>query len=259
MRGVTRYAFPVEHCLPPRPATLSEVLDAGLLLFRRSFIGCLPWSLLAVLLGQLPSVYLLSSRQPLALDAPKDVAWWALMGLSAIGTLFCWIVLMLRQRAVLSAATGDRPSLAGDLRHALRCLPAALATLAIGAVLVAVGLVLLIVPGVYLLVAFWPVLALVVFEGAGPRAALDGALQLVRGAWRALGITLLVVVMTLMGLFVVGGLVGFVVGADVWARGLLTALLGAAFQPLFIAFGLAAYADLRQRQAQRSSSASSSA
>ena len=39
-----------------RPASAGEVLDAAFLLFRRTVLGCLPWSLLAVLLGNLPSV-----------------------------------------------------------------------------------------------------------------------------------------------------------------------------------------------------------
>jgi hypothetical protein len=74
--------------------------------------------------------------------------------------------------------------------------------------------------------------------------------------------------MTLLGLFVMGALVGlFFVeilrpsapGADAWVMGLVTGLLSALFQPLFIAFGLAAYADLRNRRAQIPSSASSSA
>lgn len=259
--------FPVDRLIPQREATLSEVLDAGFALFRRSLIGCLPLSLLAVLLGQLPSVYLISTRQSLAFGEPKDSIWWVLMLCSAIGTLWCWLALMLRQRAALIAPV-DRYRTTADLMIALQRLPAALVTMAVGVIVVALGLLALVVPGIYLLVAFWPALALVVFESAGPRAALDGALQLARGAWRHLAVTLLVVVMTLLGLFVIGSLVGLVFvqlwqpdasGGEGWVTSLVTGVLSAVFQPLFIAFGLAAYADLRRRRGQDSSSASNSA
>lgn len=255
--------FPSDRLLPPRAATLSESLDAGFTLFRRSLIACLPLSLFAVLLGQLPSVYLLSKNQSLSFGDPKDWSWWCLMLLSALGTLWCWIAILLRQRSVLRPA-----ALSSDLRFAVTRLPSALGALALGLIAVAVGLFLLVVPGVYFLVALWPVLALVVFESASPRAALDGALQLVRGAWRSLAVNLLVVVMTLLGLFVMGAFVGLVIvevlrsvapGADTWVQSLVTGLLSALFQPLFIAFGLAAYADLCNRRAQMPSSASNSA
>lgn len=256
-------SFPVDRLLPPRAATLSEALDAGFVLFRRSLVGCLPLSLLAVLLGQLPSAYLLSTKQSLSLAVPKDLTWWALMVLAAVGTLWCWLAIMLRQRAALVPS-----ALSADWRLALVRLPAALGVLIFGACAVALGGLLLVVPGIYLLVAFWPALAIVVFESASPREALDGALQLARGSWRPLAANLLVVIMTLLGLFVMGALVGLffveflrpaALGADAWMMGLVTGLLSAVFQPLFIAFGLAAYADLRNRRAQMPSSASSSA
>lgn len=256
-------SFPVDRLLPPRAATLSEALDAGFVLFRRSLVGCLPLSLFAVLLGQLPSAYLLSTKQSLSLADPKDLTWWALMVLAAVGTLWCWLAIMLRQRAALAPST-----LAADCRVALVRLPMALGALIVGVCAVTLGALLLVIPGIYLMVAFWPALALVVFESASPREALDGALQLARGSWRPLAANLLVVIMTLLGLFVMGTLVALFFieflrptgsGADAWVMSGVTGLLSAVFQPLFIAFGLAAYADLRNRRAQMPSSASSSA
>lgn len=267
--------FPTELLLPARGASLGEILDAGFTLYRRSLIGCLPLSLVAVLLGQLPSVYLLGTGQSLSLATPKDAVWWVLMTLAAVGTLWCWLSLMLRQRAALlrtllrtqeSTPGTTANSLVTDLLFALRILPTALATLALAVLSVALGLVLLVIPGLYLLVAFWPALALVVFEGAGARSALDGALQLVRGSWRHLAATLVIVIVTMMGLFVVGGLIGLVfielVGylpTSSLAASIVTAILAALFQPLPLAWSLAAYADLRHRRDQIPSSASSSA
>ena len=261
--------FPASQLLPARAAAIGEILDAGFLLCWRSLPTCLPWSLLAVLLGQLPSVYLLGSGQPLALSAPKDLLWWLLMGLAACGTLWCWLAIMLRQRTtLLQRPTVSPGSIGADLRAALQLLPAALGALLLGLVAVAIGLLLLVIPGIYLLVAFWPVLAIVAFEARGPRAALDEALQLVRGAWRHLAGTLVIVAISVLGIYVVGSLCGLLFaqlagGADAARNPLVSALvagvLGAAFQPLLIALGLAAYADLRHRRDQASASASSSA
>jgi len=239
------------------------VLDAGFVLYRRSLVACFPLSLIAVLLGQLPSAHLLATNQSLSLAETKDMTWWVLMLLSAAGTLWCWLAIMFRQRATLVSSTQ-----VAAWRLALFRLPAALGVLLLGLCAVILGALLLVLPGIYLIVAFWPALALVAFESASPREALDGALQLVRGSWRPLAINLLVVVMTVMGLFVMGALVGLffleflgpmVPGADAWMSGVLTGALSAVFQPLFIALGLAAYADLRNRRAQMPSSASSSA
>ena len=69
-----------------RPASAGEVLDAAFLLFRRTVLGCLPWSLLAVLLGNLPSVYLLATGQSLSLLERKDMVWWGLMAGAAVLT-----------------------------------------------------------------------------------------------------------------------------------------------------------------------------
>ena len=261
--------FPTQLLLPARAAGLSEILDAGVRLFRLSLLACLPWSLLSVLFGQLPSVYLLRTGQSLSLTAPKDFTWWILMVIAAMGTLWCWLAIMLRQRSTLARQGGLEPrALAADLRKALQRLPVALGALAAGVLAVALGTLLLVIPGIYLLVAFWPALALVVFEGCGVRAALDGSLQLVRGAWRHLAAVLVVVLMALLGLFVIGNLVGLGImemsGGAGATRALsssswVSALLSALFLPLLIALGLAAYADLRHRRDQASSSASSSA
>ncbi|MBM4233487.1 MAG: hypothetical protein FJ160_04795 [Gammaproteobacteria bacterium] len=258
----TPTTLPTLMLLPQRAASLGEILDAGFGLYRRSLAACLPLSLLAVLLGQLPSAYLQSTGQSLALDRAKDISWWLLMILAAVGTLWCWLVLMLRQRASLRREAKSLQSLVTDLRQALRLLPHALATLALALMAVVLGLLLLVIPGIYLLIGFWPALALVVFESAGPRAALDGALQLARGHWRHLAATLVVVAMTVFGLFVIGSLLGlaFIELADGWpAASIVTTMLGALFQPLLIALGITVYADLRHRRDQIPASASSSA
>jgi len=253
---MTASGFPSDALLPPRPASLGEILDAGFVLFRRTLLRCVPFSLLAVLFGQLPAVYLLRTEQSLALNQPKDLLWWLIMMLSALGTLWTWLVIMLRQRDALQGGENVRPFDVGAAR-ALVLLPRSLALLAIAGIAVLIGLVLFVLPGIYLLVSFWLALPLLVFEGVGARAALDGALQLVRGHWRHLAATLLVVVMSVLALFVIGSLCALLIGQlsgrsalidDALLGGIVAGVLGALFQPLVIALTLAAYADLRHRR-----------
>lgn len=261
--------FPCDALLPPRPASLGEILDAGFLLFKRTLPGCVPFSLLAVLLGQLPSVYQLRTGQVLALSEAKDAVWWGLMFLAGLGTLCSWLIIMLRQRAALVTFVGqDFPGgvseagvrLSGaraDVFAALRVLPRALLLLLLATGMIAIGTLLLVLPGIYLLVAFWPALALQVFEGRSIRDSLDGALQLVRGEWRHVAMVLVVVAMSVLALFVIGSLCGLLLlqitgradlANDPLVSGLVAGLLGALFQPLVIAFTLATYADLRHRK-----------
>jgi hypothetical protein len=256
--------FPSEALLPRRPASLGEILDAGFVLFKGTLIGCVPFSLVAVLLGHLPSVYQLLTGQALALDESKDLLWWLLMLVAGLGTLCMWLIIMLRQRAALAAAAsqgnagGVADDVFADVMAAVRLLPRALLLLLLAAVAIALGGVLLVLPGIYLLVAFWPALAIQVFEGRGIRDSLDGALQLVRGEWRHVAMTLVVVAMSVLALFVIGSLCGLLLfeitgradlAKDPLASGLVAGLLGALFQPLVIAFTLASYADLRHRKA----------
>lgn len=257
-------AFPGEALLPRRPASLGEILDAGFVLFKRTLPACLPFSLLAVLLGHLPSVYQLRTAQALALNEPKDLFWWLLLSVAGLGTLCSWLIIMLRQRAALAAAASPGNAVEGaggvfaDVVAAVRLLPRALVLLLLGAGAIALGSLLLVLPGIYLLVAFWPALAIQVFEGRGIRDSLDGALQLVRGEWRHVAVTLVVVAMSVLALFVIGSLCGLLLfeitgradlANDPLASGLVAGLLGALFQPLVIAFTLASYADLRHRKA----------
>lgn len=252
--------FPGEALLPRRPASLGEILDAGFLLFRRTLPGCVPFSLLAVLLGQLPSVYQLRTGQALALQEAKDPIWWGLMLAAGLGTLCSWLIIMLRQRAALAVLGGQGAAqgVRSDVLTALRLMPRALLLLLLATFAVALGTLLLVLPGIYLLVAFWPALALQVFEGRGIRGSLDGALQLVRGEWRHVAMVLVVVAMSVLALFVIGSLCGLLLlqitgradlANDPLTSGLVAGVLGALFQPLVIAFTLATYADLRHRKA----------
>jgi hypothetical protein len=240
-----------------RPATAGEVLDAGFLLFRRTLPACLPWSLLAVLLGNLPSVYLLATGQSLSLLAPKDGVWWGLMAGAAVSGLWVWVFLVLRQHR---SACGERMGLFGGAADAAALVPRSLGVVLLATLALLLGTVLLVVPGVYLSVALWPSLTVLVVERRGVAATLDRALQLVRGNWWHTATILGVLGGVAMAIYVVGILVGLLFaqlegGIDrssaTLVLGVVSGLIAAVFQPLFIALGIAQYVDLLRRAAGR--------
>ena len=50
---------------PARPQSVGEVLDLAFRIFGATLLKCLPFAALAVIAGQLPNAYTLSSGQPL--------------------------------------------------------------------------------------------------------------------------------------------------------------------------------------------------
>jgi len=228
---------------------LGPTLELGWQLFKRSLPRCLPWSLLAVLIGQLPAVFLLTS-------ADRGVAWLLLNVLSALVGLALWLLIMQRQHALLQ---GDRGTLASDLQQVVKALPRALGVLVVTVLLIGAGALLLVVPGVYLLVALWPALTLAVCEGRGVRESVDGSLQLVRGRWGVAAGAWVITLIAVFGVVMLGMgagllliewqlLTGLPVGTLVSA--LVPGLVGALFPPLVIAFGLALHARLRESTSQ---------
>ena len=213
--------------------------------FRATLLRTLPFSLLAVLLGQWPSVYLLQGGESLQLFAPKSPGWWGVMLIASVGTLWCWLMIARRQWRL--------DPMAVDMRVATRVLPRALLILLMSTVLVGVGALVLVIPGIYLLVALWPALAVSLAEDASARTSIDRALILVRGAWWQSLSVLVVMLVLVLGFFVLGALAAFAL-ASLLPMSVVTALLAAFFQPFVTAIGWAQYQALGERQASSSAS-----
>lgn len=236
-----------------RPASAGEVLDAGFLLFRRTVLVCLPWSLVAVVAGNLPTAYQLLSGQRLELWALKDPFWWLLIFAAVLANVWVWTFIVRRQ---LGVARGAPRPFAVDAAAALHRLPHSLGVVLWAMTLVLVGLLLLVVPGVYLGIALWPSLTVLTAEEGGIRSTVDRSLQLVRGNWWHTATILGVVSSALLALYVVGVLValafaqlsgGLDRGSATLALTIVSALLAGVFQPLLTSLGIAQYADLLRR------------
>ena len=130
-----------QSALPP----VGDVVAVAFERFRATLPRCLPFSLLAVLLGQWPSVYLLQGGESLQLFAPKSPGWWIVMLLASVGTLWCWLVVARRQWRL--------DPLVVDIREATRALPRALLILLMSIGVVSLGALVLVIPGIYLLLS----------------------------------------------------------------------------------------------------------
>lgn len=194
---------------PVRPLMTAEVLDAAYRLFRAGIFRCLPYSGLAVLVLELPTLYstfLLSPRAGGALAMPN----FRLIGYATVFLLSVVLlgVITLRLNAV---AQGVRPRFRREIAVALKRLPTALlATLFAFAYPVAVLILLPVLdaalPSEALVFAavplLWPVALFVVAlpafwcDGLGPFAAIAQAVRLsVRRSWRLVGAMLTTVLM----------------------------------------------------------------
>lgn len=248
-----------------RPRSIGEVLDAGIALFKASLVRCLPLSLVAVVIGQLPSVVAVAQGRSPSL-AGMGLLEGVVAVLAGLANVLIYGAILLRQREI---AHGRRSSLGADLSRPLaKLLPtlgiglACVAPLAIGLLPLAVPgvewLLLLLLPGLYLAVALVFAYPAMLLDDAGWTAALRASLLLVRGNWWRTSAILTVAVFAILVFYAVGAIVGLIVvqlvgGGDVGsvfvATTIVGALVGALFTPFFSALSLAQYADLRLRRA----------
>lgn len=242
-----------ETILPfDRPLSAGEVLDAGISLFKSSLLRCLPLSLAAVVLGQLPTLYgKLSGRAPSVLDiGPLEAA---LVLLAGVANVVVWGAILVRQRAI---ANGRVSTLADDLRTPLVRLLPVLGMILASTALVALGLLLLLLPGIYLAVALMFAYPAMLFDGESVLGSMRASLRLVRGNWWRTSMIVTVAVFAIIVFYAIGSVVGVVIaqlagGGDVdpvfLATSIVGALIGALFTPFMCAVSLAQFAELRLR------------
>src|SRR5579862_6657350 len=83
---------------PARPQAIGEVLDAAFVIFKVTLVKCLPYGLLAMVAGQLQSIYDVATGRPLG---SHDAGWWSFFGLGTLAMIALWSAVVLRQKAVL--------------------------------------------------------------------------------------------------------------------------------------------------------------
>jgi len=97
---------------PSRPQAVGEVLDSAFRIFGATLVKCLPYAVLGVFAGQLPTLYDLGKGRPLGqaamLDHLRDPLWWLLYLLAIVGTMVLTNAVILREYALVTG----RPAVA---------------------------------------------------------------------------------------------------------------------------------------------------
>jgi hypothetical protein len=254
----------------PRPLMTGEVLDAAFRLFRAGILRCLPYSGLAVLLLEMPTLYKTLTRAWFpGLSNTSETVSYALVFMMSVPLLGA-ITLRLH-----SLAAGQRPRFRPELALALRRWPSALIATT-GAFLVPVALLVIGpvftggLPGEAIfflsIPLFWPsalfVVALPAFwiQDIGPFAAIAHSARIsMRRSWRMVGALLatacVVGVFSILVAIVVGMLSPVFGRADLFLLAIVESILylviGALGVPFVIAVLIVALQDLELREQER--------
>jgi len=263
----------MNRALYARPLMTAEVLDAAYRLFRAGIFRCLPYSGLAVLVLELPTLYstfLVSADGEAGFGIPYFN--WIAVGTILLLSVALLGVITLRLDAV---ATGLRPRFRQELIIVLKRLPAAvLATLFAFAypllMFLLAPVLMLSMPMEALVFAavplLWPValfiMALPAFwcDGLNPFAAIARAVRLsIRRSWRLIGAILATVLMllafTLLPIEIAGILSPLFGRVDLFLMAIMVSIfylvIGAFGVPFVLAVLIVAYQDLKVRDLER--------
>jgi hypothetical protein len=256
---------------PTRPLPISKVLDSSFTMFKVSFVRCLAFGPLWIIVGQLPNIYHLAIGRPRQSFGGNDPVWWGLYVLGAVGSIVVSAALILHQRDIVS---GVPTKAVAKLLESLRRLPVLLGfvllSLAVALVPVAlayfsmrsgvsspslgtalVGLIIVIFLS-YLSVLLTIAWTALLIDRLSPIAALRYAYRIVSGNWwRTFAVMLVafVVMIYIVVATVVIPLVGSMELAIVAAvTELMIVALSALIAPYFGATMLALYGDLKARR-----------
>src|SRR5258708_5628840 len=106
---------------PTRPQSIGEVLDGAFRIFKVTLLRCLPYGVLATVVGQLQNIYLIVTGRTLRSFTNTDPVWWLLYLVGALLGGMLLNAIVIRQAAMSSGL----PSVGSSaLREALRKTPA---------------------------------------------------------------------------------------------------------------------------------------
>lgn len=256
---------------PGRPLAVAEVLEQAFRIFGASLLRCLPYGVLALMAGQLQSIYEILTRQPLGEFGGGDPLWWVLFAVGTVLGFGFLNVILLEQKALMAS----RPPARGPFAEGFARAPAAagafiIVLLALGACLLPVlavpqsllsirlaALLVLALPAGYLGVALscvWPALLL---DRLSIGQSLRKSVQLVSGNWWHTNAVYLVATALLAVLFIAAGIIigllmAAISGGDTavatTVATVIVAVLGALYVPFLTAVVLVLYRDLKARQ-----------
>lgn len=256
---------------PARPRTLAELLDASLKIFRVTLPKCLPYASVAILFGQLATLYDLSRGQ--VTPEPRDLndpVWVVLYAVGSLVFVILWMAMLLRQ----SAVAAGRPPGSRDLLDALKQTPAIAAIVLISGALIlvfiappltlvepyrSIGFGLMLLPAIYIWVALSLALPARMLTRKGVLQSLLYSLRLIHGNWwRTTALYAIAFAIIFAVYLFTAVLVAMILPdagrAEAVARAVMTAVIlavGAMGLIFYTAILLSVFGDLELRQAAR--------
>ncbi len=179
---------------PLKPRSFAELLDVVLQIFRLSLLKCLPYATLAIIAGQLWSLYYLSRGRVPVLDA-NDPVGVTIYGVGTLIFVMLSMTILLRQAAI---AAGRPVAGSADLLDTLRRAPAIVAISLLAGAAVAVfmlpalvlappyrtaAIIVMLAPALYIGIALSFALPSLVLGRKGVLASIAYSFRLVRGNW----------------------------------------------------------------------------
>lgn len=179
---------------PLKPRSFAELLDAVLQIFRLSLLKCLPYATLAIIAGQLSTLYYLWRGRVPVLDT-NDPVGVTIYGVGTLIFVMLAMTILLRQSTI---AAGRPVAGSADLVDTLRRAPgivaisllagAAVAVLMIPALALAppyrtAGIIVMLAPAIYVWIALSFALPALILARKGVLASIAYSFRLVRGNW----------------------------------------------------------------------------
>jgi len=253
---------------PSQPQSIGGVLDTTFQLYKASVVKMIPLSLLMVIAGSPPSIYIFTRGA--AGGNPAD----PLAMLSAMGGPGYWVaalVSMVASMWMLSAAylkigalgTGDDLGVGTAVTRALSRLPAVILMVILFGIALTIGLILLIIPGLILMVSLGLCFNTALFDDKGPVDALTESHRLVWGNWWRTAAILTVGFVIIFVIYLIAGLIiGVITPLLVFGGGgtenvllislvsglLIGVLMNILMTPFYISLAIAIYWDLKLRK-----------
>ena len=179
---------------PLKPRSFAELLDAVLQIFRLSLLKCLPYATLAIIAGQLSTLYYLWRGRVPVLDT-NDPVGVTIYGVGTLIFVMLAMTILLRQSTI---AAGRPVAGSADLLDTLRRAPGIVAISLLGGAAVAVlmvpplalappyrtaGIIVMLAPAIYIWIALSFALPALMLARKGVLASIAYSFRLVRGNW----------------------------------------------------------------------------
>jgi hypothetical protein len=179
---------------PARPRTFKELLEASLKIFRLSLPKCMPYATVAIVLGELSTLYDLSRNRMPNAHSVNDPVWLALYVGGSLLFFVAWMALLLRQSTVAAGRPPDSREWLDSLRQAPAIIAISLLTSLLVALLIipsltlpepyrSIGFGVMLVPAIYLSVALSLALPARMLTGKSVTQSLYYSLHLIHGNW----------------------------------------------------------------------------